>query len=392
MRGKYRYFDGGDLGEDGLGQLSDGDSGEDGLGQLSDGIATEGGGNLDADDPGRMQDDVATEGGGNLDADDPGRQQDDIVAESGGGGSWVEQPGDPEAPGYRVFRDGNAQVVIDPSGKYYYNPNVNDPNSTSTPIWSPSDTSSWGTRLANLFKNADGSINMRKVAAAGAAFAGLRSVLGGSGFFSPNTVGAPQGYTGTIPTKTLVREQVPYEADPTRRPGAGGRRYFTPTKYVAPGEAAAAQAAAKTEAQGIAALAKPQVQSAQTGITQETAATEAAATNAEPASSVINQLAVPAATLAQGGLANLARGRYLAGGTDGMADQIPANIEGRQEARLSHGEFVIPADVVSHLGNGNSDAGAQRLYDMMDKIRKARTGTSKQGKQINPNKFLPERG
>jgi hypothetical protein len=134
------------------------------------------------------------------------------------------------------------------------------------------------------------------------------------------------------------------------------------------------------------------VQSAQTGITQETAATEAAATNAEPASSVINRLAVPAATLAQGGLANLARGRYLAGGTDGMADQIPANIEGRQEARLSHGEFVIPADVVSHLGNGNSDAGAQRLYDMMDKIRKARTGTSKQGKQINPNKFLPERG
>jgi hypothetical protein len=375
MRGKYRYDEGGFLGD--LETVEPDDSG---------------GGNLGNDDPGRMQDDIATEGGGNLDADDPGRQQDDIVAESGGGGSWVEQPADPEAVGYRVFRDGDAQVVIDPSGKYYYNPNVNDPNSTSTPIWSPSDTSSWGTRLANLFKNADGSINMRKVAAAGAAFAGLRSVLGGSGFFSPNTVGAPQGYTGTIPTKALVREQVPYEADPTRRPGAGGRRYFTPTKYVAPGEAAAAQAAAKTEAQGIAALAKPQVQSAQTGITQETAATEAAATNAEPASSVINRLAVPAATLAQGGLANLARGRYLAGGTDGMADQIPANIEGRQEARLSHGEFVIPADVVSHLGNGNSDAGAQRLYDMMDKIRKARTGTSKQGKQINPNKFLPERG
>jgi hypothetical protein len=373
MRGKYRYDEGGFLGD--LETVEPDDSG---------------GGNLGNDDPGRMQDDIATEGGGNLDADDPGRQQDDIVAESGGGGSWVEQPADPEAVGYRVFRDGDAQVVIDPSGKYYYNPNVNDPNSTSTPIWSPSDTSSWGTRLANLFKNADGSINMRK--AAGAAFAGLRSVLGGSGFFSPNTVGAPQGYTGTIPTKALVREQVPYEADPTRRPGAGGRRYFTPTKYVAPGEAAAAQAAAKTEAQGIAALAKPQVQSAQTGITQETAATEAAATNAEPASSVINRLAVPAATLAQGGLANLARGRYLAGGTDGMADQIPANIEGRQEARLSHGEFVIPADVVSHLGNGNSDAGAQRLYDMMDKIRKARTGTSKQGKQINPNKFLPERG
>jgi hypothetical protein len=71
-----------------------------------------------------------------------------------------------------------------------------------------------------------------------------------------------------------------------------------------------------------------------------------------------------------------------------MADKLPANIDGKQQARLSHGEFVIPADVVSHLGNGNSDAGADRLYAMMDKVRKARTGTKKQGKQINPNKYL----
>jgi hypothetical protein len=72
-----------------------------------------------------------------------------------------------------------------------------------------------------------------------------------------------------------------------------------------------------------------------------------------------------------------------------MADKIKTDIDGGQEARLSHGEFVIPADVVSHLGNGNSEAGAERLYAMMDKIRKARTGTTKQGKQINPDKFLP---
>jgi hypothetical protein len=91
----------------------------------------------------------------------------------------------------------------------------------------------------------------------------------------------------------------------------------------------------------------------------------------------------------QGGLMNLAKGRYLNGSTDGMADKIPANIEGKQPAALSHGEFVIPADVVSHLGNGNSEAGAKRLYSMMDKIRHARTGTTKQGKQINPNKYLP---
>jgi hypothetical protein len=50
-----------------------------------------------------------------------------------------------------------------------------------------------------------------------------------------------------------------------------------------------------------------------------------------------------------------------------MSDEIEATIEGEQEARLSDGEFVIPADVVSHLGNGSSDAGAKRLYEMMDK-------------------------
>jgi hypothetical protein len=94
---------------------------------------------------------------------------------------------------------------------------------------------------------------------------------------------------------------------------------------------------------------------------------------------------------AGGGLMDLAQGgraaRYLRGGTDGMADKIKTNIDGKQPARLSHGEFVIPADVVSHLGNGNSDAGADVLYDMMAKVRKARTGTTKQGKQINPQKY-----
>lgn len=80
--------------------------------------------------------------------------------------------------------------------------------------------------------------------------------------------------------------------------------------------------------------------------------------------------------------------RFLSGGGDGMSDSIPASINGKQEARLADGEFVIPADVVSHLGNGSSKAGAKQLYSMMDKVRKARTGTEKQGKQINPRKYL----
>jgi hypothetical protein len=64
-------------------------------------------------------------------------------------------------------------------------------------------------------------------------------------------------------------------------------------------------------------------------------------------------------------------------------------IDGRQPAALSDGEFVIPADVVSHLGNGNSDAGAKQLHSMMDRVRQERTGTTKQGKQINPAAFMP---
>jgi hypothetical protein len=78
------------------------------------------------------------------------------------------------------------------------------------------------------------------------------------------------------------------------------------------------------------------------------------------------------------GLESLAAGGYLETGGevgDGMSDEIEATIEGTQKARLSDGEFVIPADIVSHLGNGSSDAGAKRLYEMMDKVRtSARTG------------------
>jgi hypothetical protein len=98
---------------------------------------------------------------------------------------------------------------------------------------------------------------------------------------------------------------------------------------------------------------------------------------------------------AMGGLAALpeyaAGGKLLSGDGDGMSDSIPAVIKGArpQRAALADGEFVIPADVVSHLGNGSTKAGGKRLYEMMANIRKARTGNSKQGKQINPMKFMP---
>jgi hypothetical protein len=83
-------------------------------------------------------------------------------------------------------------------------------------------------------------------------------------------------------------------------------------------------------------------------------------------------------------------GRLLKGPGDGMSDNIPASIGQKQPARLADGEFVVPADVVSHLGNGSTDAGAKRLYSMMDKVRQARTGNKKQGKQIKADKYLPK--
>lgn len=84
----------------------------------------------------------------------------------------------------------------------------------------------------------------------------------------------------------------------------------------------------------------------------------------------------------------LAGGGFLKGRGDGMSDEIKATINEKQPARLSDGEFVIPADVVAHLGNGSSKAGAQKLYDMMARVRKARTGKTEQAPEINANKFV----
>lgn len=192
---------------------------------------------------------------------------------------------------------------------------------------------------------------------AGIAGALLGGLAGNASWAQPQV--QKTGYQGGIPTYTAVREQVPGTYDPNRRPGSSGQQYFTDMKYVSPTDAATAKATAAEEAKAIEAKNK-----------------------ANPARQ-------PVAEYAAGGLANLAKGSYLAGATDGMADHLPATIDNKQPAKLSHGEFVVAADVVSHLGNGNSEAGAQRLYEMMDKIRKARTGTAKQGKQINPNKFMP---
>jgi len=101
--------------------------------------------------------------------------------------------------------------------------------------------------------------------------------------------------------------------------------------------------------------------------------------------------------LAHGGIGSLPEATYAAGGKllrgpgDGMSDSIPAVIHGSkpQRAALADGEFVIPADVVSHLGNGSTEAGSRKLYEMMDKIRHARTGRKQQAPAVKADKYLP---
>lgn len=74
---------------------------------------------------------------------------------------------------------------------------------------------------------------------------------------------------------------------------------------------------------------------------------------------------------------------------DGMSDMIPATLEGQQDVVLSDGEFIVPADVVSGLGNGSSDAGSKALYEMMDRVRKMRTGTTEQPDGVPLTEMMP---
>ena len=192
----------------------------------------------------------------------------------------------------------------------------------------------------------------------------LGAGIGASGLL--NSTPPKSGYQGKIPILSATRQQIPIDYNAPRRPGSGGRRYFTDMVY-------APKAGIASVAPGV-----------------EAPVTQAPVAPVAPANP--NEMFTAAAQggmigYAQGGLADL--GYYLGGKTDGMADKIPAKIDDKQQAKLSHGEFVVPADVVSALGSGNSSAGAKVLYDMMDRIRKHAHGTAKQIKPANLKKTLP---
>ena len=211
----------------------------------------------------------------------------------------------------------------------------------------------------DLFYDDKNKIDMAKVG----------GVLGGlGGFFGVGQADQqPIGYQGGIPDYTAVRAPVQRTYDPNRRPGSMGRRYFSDTSFQSPDAVDPAPAVA--QATGLASV-DPEIRR------------KAARPDLYPTP-------VPTQTMAAGGILGLKEGMYLGGASDGMADEVPATVDSVEPAALSDGEYVIPADVVSHLGNGNSDAGAGILDKFLIKVRKERTGNGKQGKQIDPNKLLP---
>ena len=154
--------------------------------------------------------------------------------------------------------------------------------------------------------------------------------------------GKSTGSGGTIPMLQANRTQLPYgpvSGGPAARPGAGGVNYFSPTTYTP-----------KAAGGGL-------------------------------------------MSLAGGGMSNLGSysdgGRLLKGPGDGVSDSIPATIGGKQPARLATGEFVVPARIVSELGNGSTEAGAKKLYAMMDRVQKARRKTKNVAADTKAQKYLP---
>lgn len=204
--------------------------------------------------------------------------------------------------------------------------------------------------------------------------------------------GRTVGYQGGAGKPLTATRQA---LSPSGAPGSGGRRFMTDVTYAAEG--------------GLMEIAPPQPNESVTfmaagGLPDKSKYMSGLKNLTIDQANKYDQLvgqgyspsdAADVAVMARGGLSDLGGythakgGRMLKGPGDGMSDSIPATIEGKRPARLANDEFVVPADVVSHLGNGSSDAGANVLYDMMARVRKARTGNPDQGKQINPKKYLP---
>ena len=342
-------------------------------------------------------------------------------------------PGD-QAYGWKYYSNGAA---IGPDGKYYFDvgdgkgtQEVYDPatNSYSGMIGALAKTA--GNKIKNLLFNGGNptkGINLQGLGTLVNTGASIYELFGGE---------LPSGgYDKKVPNLTAVREAVQYD-DPNRRPGQGGRRYFSDTSYVPEGgDVAAARTAAQTQAQGIAAAA-PQYTAPTTSATPYAAPWEKTQAEMRQAPAVAAAPVQDEASAAMpiggidpdtGGLLMAAGGRVpefngqlqdkgfvvpgdvvrhadpmgkadkerglqalhrslgveaIRGPGDAMSDSIPTTIDGREPARVANGEAYVRPENVARAGGGDVDQGSSRLYEIMDSLRQQRTGSTK---QINPD-------
>jgi hypothetical protein len=231
------------------------------------------------------------------------------------------------------------------------------------------------TTSGNMFGGL-GASDLARLFSSSPALSGIAKALGtvGAGKLADklfNVQGGPGGYKGGIPTLTASRQMLPIPMSMTnaagqtvaRRPGSGGISYFTPMQYSS------------------GAVAPPT-----TTVDPNVAPPESVAAPTEAANGGLMGYA-------GGGIANLGSysdgGRLLRGPGDGVSDSIPAVIGNKQPARLADGEFVIPARIVSELGNGSTEAGARKLYAMMDRIKKSRRKAKNIAADTKSDKHLP---
>ena len=246
----------------------------------------------------------------------------------------------------------------------YFDPITGDPVDTppGTPGAGWGSAGDWGTFLtqmsggnySDILKSLFGGSGLGGSLGQMAAFGGLAALL--SKLTGLQSQG-PVGYQGGIPKYTAMRSQTPMaqQRPAGYRPGQGGITYFTPVQYTqgsASSDYGVDRTTPRVEDQGIA--------------------------------------AASGGMMPGGGITMLAGGRYLRGPGDGVSDSIPARFEkSGQPARLADGEFVIDARTVSEIGNGSSEAGARKLYAMMDRVHKARR-TAKRGEPSKADKYLPK--
>jgi len=240
-------------------------------------------------------------------------------------------------------------MAYDWSGNYIPDPTTSTTGGSTTgssssigDFFSNISSGNWGNALNTIGSVLSGGSGIGTQIAGVAGLSYLLNQLGAGGGGTPY-----RGYTGGIPTYTATREQTPYSTSTMttaegkvvpRRPGSGGITYFKPTTY--------------------------------------TKAAEGGLMDGFPSENIIR--------MNEGGISSLGGysdgGQLLKGPGDGVSDSIPATIGEKQPARLADGEFVIPARIVSELGNGSTEAGARKLYAMMERIQKSR------GKTVGKNK------